>query len=197
MITGIIRLKNIVSFMAIILFLVSCGKSEESDNPVAGTTNQQFDMTDKPYDAEAEKLSLNYRQKSAAVLAQLNRGIEYAEANGIEKLIEILKNPDAPGRSRFVQGDYYIWIFKTDFKTTAVVVAHPINKAINDRDFFEIKDADGKLFIKDIMRITATKGKGWVSYSWAHPRLKKAMPKLTYSVKFGDYILSDGFYLED
>lgn len=186
-----------LTFIAIVLLITSCSKSEDAEKAGTGIVTQQLDMSDKPYDAEAEKLAMQYKQKSATAIAQLKRGIEFAETNGVEKLIEILKNPDAPGRSRFVQGDYYIWIFKTDFKTTAVVVAHPINKAINDRDFFEIKDADGKLFIKDIMRITAGKGKGWVSYSWAHPRLKKAMPKLTYSVKFGDYILSDGFYLED
>lgn len=184
-----------MSVLAVII-LTSCSK-EESDKTSSSNNAQQFDMSDKPYDAEAEKLAKSYRQKSAVAVAQLQRGVEFAEANGIEKLIEILKNPDAPGRNRFVQGDFYIWIFKTDFKTTAIVVAHPINRAINDRDFFEIKDADGKLFIKDIIRITAGKGKGWVSYSWAHPRLKKAMPKLTYSVKFGDYILSDGFYLDD
>lgn len=159
-----------LTFIAIVLLITSCSKSEDAEKSGKGVSTQQFDMSDKPYDAEAEKLSMQYKQKSATAIAQLNRGIEFAEANGIEKLIEILKNPGAPGRSRFVQGDYYIWIFKTDFKTTAVVVAHPINKAINDRDFFEIKDADGKLFIKDIMRITAGKGKGWVSYSWAHPR---------------------------
>lgn len=187
-----------ILYMAVfaVIILVSCSK-EDSDKTSASNNVQQFDMSDKSYDTEADKLAKSYKQKSAIAVAQLQRGVEFAETNGIEKLIEILKNPDAPGRNRFVQGDFYIWIFKTDFKTTAIVVAHPINSAINDRDFFEIKDADGKLFIKDIIRITAGKGKGWVSYSWAHPRLKKAMPKLTYSIKFGDYILSDGFYLDD
>lgn len=188
---------NFIMISLIVIFAACGKKSNDTAKEVSDNTVQQFDMTDKPYDIEAENLSRQYGPKVAISMAQLQRGLEFAEANGIEKLIEVLNNPKDPRRSRFVQGDYYIWIFKTDYKSNAIVVAHPINKAINNRDFFEIKDASGKTFIKDIIRVTATKGRGWVQYSWAHPRLMKAMDKLTFSEKFGDYILNDGFYLHD
>lgn len=195
--------KNIIySFLNITVillfaFMLSCGRTDDSDQASSGSGIIQFDMSDKPYDAEAENLSKQYGDKVAIARSQLRRALDFAEANGIEKLIEVLNNPKDPRRSRFVDGDFYVWIFKTDYRSNAIVVAHPINKAINDRDFFEIKDAAGKTFMKDIIRITAVRGRGWVAYSWAHPRLKKAMDKLTFSEKFGDYILNDGFYLHD
>lgn len=188
----------LIIYIGLVVVFAACGK-KDNDTEKDGSTNafQQIDMSEKPYDIEAENLSKQYGRKVAITKAQLKRGVEFAEANGVEKLIEILNNPDDPGRSRFVEGDYYIWIFKTDYRSNAIVVAHPVNKAINNRDFFEIKDAAGKTFMKDIVRLSAVKGGGWVTYSWAHPRLKKAMDKLTYSVKMGDYVLNDGFYLHD
>ena len=157
----------------------------------------QLETGAKPYDTDADQLASRYPGKTAIVLAQLKRCTDFASANGIEKLMDVLKNPDDPRRNSFVSKDFYVWILKTDYKSKAVIEVHPINKAITGRDFLEIKDADGKAFIKDILRIVSYKEKGWVSYKWAHPRLKKAQEKLTYSVRFNDYILSDGFYLKD
>jgi len=190
------------SFLIISLTVISSGCNNHDNNSgkvqIAETeTVQQFDAGEKPYDKEAERLAVKYSQKAAIAQAQMKRGIDFARANGIDKLIEILKNPDDPRRSSFVSGDYYIWIIKTDYKSRAVIAVHPINKAITDRDFFGIKDASGKLFIHDIIRVMSYRGKGWTTYKWAHPRLKKAMDKLTYSERFDDYVLNDGFYLKD
>ena len=185
-------------FIAAFFCFTACGKEEiDTDTVNSADTVQHFDTSDKPYDMEAENLAASYKKKSAAAMAQLQRAMDFAGANGIEKLIGILNNPDDPRRGSFVSGNNYVWIFKTDFRSTAVVVAHPINRAIKDRDFLGIKDADGKLFIKDIIRITSVKGKGWVTYSWSHPVYKKAMAKLTFSQKLGDYIICAGFYLDD
>lgn len=189
------------SFFAVICILISIISCKNNDNneglEQAGSDMQQLETGEKPIDLEAEKLAAKYGSKSAFTVAQLKRGIAFAESNSVEKLIDILKNPADPRRKNFVSGDYYIWIFKTDFKSNAIVVAHPINKAIENRDFFEIKDADGKLFMKDIVRIALYKGEGWVSYKWAHPKTLKAEDKLTYFYRMGDYILNDGFYLKD
>lgn len=198
-------MKNVFRLLSIVCFIFSltalpsgCNKDDTgSDKNRTEVSQQQFDTGEKPYDKDAEMLAGKYKEKSAIAIAQLKRGVDFARANGVEKLIDILKNPSDPRRGSFVSGDFYIWILKTDFKSNAIVSVHPINKAINDRDFFQIKDADGKMFIKDILRIASYKDKGWVSYKWAHPKKKKAMEKLTYFVKINDYVLNDGFYLKD
>jgi len=200
-----IYMKSVINFLCInflvILMLTSVFSCKDRQNEVPSDqpadTAGELETGEKPIDREAEEMALRYSKKTAIAMAQLKRGVAFAEANGIEKLVEVLKNPRDPRRSNFVSGDYYIWIFRSDFKTNAVVIAHPINKAIENRDFFAIKDADGKLFIKDMLRIANYKGKGWVSYKWAHPKTMKAEAKLTYLYRMGDYILSDGFYLND
>jgi len=185
--------------MILLIILPSgCKKQELNTDKNNGTdTLQLVESGERPYDKEAEELAAKYHQKSAIALAQLQRGIDFAKANGIEKLIEILKNPKDPQWGKFVSGDYYIWIIRSDFKSNAIVDVHPINKAINGRDFFGIKDAEGKMFIKDILRILSYKEAGWVSYKWTHPKYKKVMDKMTCSQRFNDYVLNDGFYLKD
>jgi len=192
-----------MNFMIFSLMIIPAGcnrhdtdTADTGKNRTAGTL-QMPDTGEKPYDKEADQLALRYQQKSVLSVSQLKRGADFVRIHGVEKLIEILQNPDDPRRSNFVSGDFYIWIMKTDFKSKAIISVHPINKAITGRDFLDIKDADGKEFIKDIIRIILYKEKGWVSYKWAHPRLKKAQEKLTYFEKINDYVLCDGFYLKD
>ncbi len=188
-------------FMVLSLLFIPAGcGSHETDkvNDQHETVSKKFDTGEQPYDIKAEKSAAGYPQKSALALSQLQKGRDFAKAHGIETLIEILKNPDDLRRNSFISKNCYIWIIKTDYNSKAIIEVHPINKAITGRDFLEIKDSDGKEFIKDILRIVLYKGKGWVSYKWAHPRLKKAQEKLTFVEKYDDrYILCDGFYLKD
>lgn len=184
-------------FAFAIICFIGCKKNEATLADKTSNTEAQVVLSEKQIDREAEREAKKYPRKAEIAIAQLQRGYDFAKENGVEKLIEVLQNHNDPRRKQFVSGDYYIWIIKTDFKESAVIVAHPINKAIETRDFYTIKDADGKEFIKDIVRIATFKGEGWVSYKWAHPIKKKAMDKLTYLRRIGDYILNDGFYLKD
>jgi len=191
---------KLLGLLLVALFVIAAAckdRQQNGNDEQPADSRQLLETEEKPADREAEALASKYGKKSAIVIAQLRRGVDFARANGVEKLIEVLKNPDDQRRASFVSGNYYIWIFRTDFKSNAIVIAHPINKAIENRDFFAIKDADGKMFMKDIIRMANYKESGWVLYKWAHPSTMKAEAKLTYFYRIGDYILNDGFYLKD
>jgi len=145
---------------------------------------------------EAEKLAEASMGKSARTKALIQFSLNYLNKNGREKTLDAIDNPRNPDHKRFVDGEYYIWVFQTDFNNKATVVAHSVNTTLRGKEWYDVKDSDGKQFFHDIIRICKNKGEGWVLYRWAHPKYKKAMPKLTYFKKVGDLVFNNGFYLE-
>jgi len=59
-----------------------------------------------------------------------------------------------------------------------------------------LKDADGKLFVQEMLGIAKTKGSGVVAYRWTHPKTKKVEKKRVYceAVPNMDLILACGYY---
>ena len=123
--------------------------------------------------------------------------INYLEKNGREKTFDAITNHANPDHKKFIDGEFYIWVFQTDYINKAIVVAHAVNPTLKGREWYDTKDPDGKLFFHDILRIAKNKGEGWVLYRWAHPKYKKAMPKVTYFKKSGDIVFNNGFYLDE
>jgi signal transduction histidine kinase len=62
------------------------------------------------------------------------------------------------------------------------------------QEFADLKDADGKLFVKEILETANTEGSGWVNYKWHHPTIKEVLPKYLYIKKVDDLIICSGIY---
>ena len=144
---------------------------------------------DKRVAAEASK---DPRAKTAIEIVK--KFAAYMKVNGKEKSIKVVGNPKDPDYKKFISGDYYLWIIETDFKESAIVVVHAINKAINGKQWYAVKDPNGIFFVKDIVRICQIQPNGWVEYSWTHPKLKKTGLKLTYFERVDNIIINCGFY---
>lgn len=87
-----------------------------------------------------------------------------------------------------------LYVFALDNK--GATLAHGANEKLVGKNMMELKDQNGKAFVKEIIDISTTKGEGWVDYDWAHPVTKKAEGKSTFvkripgfdgSVSFGTY----------
>jgi cytochrome c len=96
----------------------------------------------------------------------------YAKASGKEKAAAEFNNP----KGQFVKGDLYV--FAQDF--TGVMLANGGNPKLAGQNHLELKDPNGKLFVKEMVEVAKTKGSGWVSYSWTNPATKKVQPKKTW-----------------
>jgi signal transduction histidine kinase len=173
---------------------ISCNK----DKPVENADMNPYINEEpvKPYDFEAEKAGELSKEKSARTKALIQFAFKYMEKNGVEKTLDAIDNPKNRDHKKFIDGDYYIWVFQTDFKRKATVVAHAVNSTLKGKEWYDVKDPDGKQFFHDIVRISKHKGEGWVLYRWAHPVSKKALPKVTYFRKSGDLVFNNGYYLE-
>jgi cytochrome c len=117
--------------------------------------------------------------------AWVKKGIEFYKANGKDKALAAFSD----SKGQFVKDDLYIYVLDLNGK----MLAHPKADLIGV-DFMVKKDADGKLFAADIVKIAKEKGNGWVDYKWENPKTKAIDPKTVYFEKVDDLIICSGAY---
>ncbi len=71
-----------------------------------------------------------------------------------------------------------LYVFALDGK--GVTLAHGANDKLVGKNMMELKDQNGKAFVREITALAAGKGEGWVDYDWAHPVTKKVEGKSTF-----------------
>jgi cytochrome c len=90
----------------------------------------------------------------------------------------------------FVKDDLYIFVL--DMNGTNM--ANGANNALIGKTLLNFKDADGKLFVQELISLAQTKGEGWVDYKWSDPVTKKIEAKSSFIKKVGDYVIGCGVY---
>ena len=105
---------------------------------------------------------------------------------GPEKAFPEFNDPHGP----FVDRDLYVFVRSMDGNT----VAHGANVHMIGHTNLNLRDADGKLYNKEMIELATTKGSGWVDYRWANPVDKKIEPKSSFIERAGDYVVGVGFY---
>jgi len=93
----------------------------------------------------------------------------YVKEHGKEKGIAEIGN----AKGQFVKGEMYVTL--QDY--TGHPLANPMSPGLVGQNHMELKDPNGKYFIKECIDIAKTKGGGWVEYSWVNPATKKVQPK--------------------
>ncbi|MES2258209.1 MAG: cache domain-containing protein [Pseudomonadota bacterium] len=119
-------------------------------------------------------------------VAMVHKVIAYIKANGKDKAIAEVNTP----KGRFVDRDLYVNIGDG----LGMVLANGGNARLVGKNLTEVKDADGKSFVKEGGEILKTKNSGWVDYKWPNPVSGQIESKSLYSEKFGDLVISVGIY---
>jgi cytochrome c len=110
--------------------------------------------------------------EEAKVLAE--KAAAFYKANGKDKAIAEFNNPTG----QFVKGDLYVVLQGFD----GVLLANGGNQKIVGQNHLELKDPNGKFFVKEMVDV-AKKGGGWVTYAWTNPSTKKVQPKKSWIQK--------------
>ena len=118
--------------------------------------------------------------------AMVKKAIAYLKTNGKEKTLAEASNP----KGQFIDRDLYLSIYDLNGK----VVAHGTNQKLIGKDVSDLRDADSKYFIKEILDKAKSGGKGWVDYKWVNPISKEIQAKSVYLEKADDVIIASGFY---
>lgn len=117
--------------------------------------------------------------------AMVGKAVAAIKANRQKAFDEIIaKDP------KWVDRDLYPTVYNLDGK----VLAHGQNAKMVGKELIELKDADGKAFIKERIDLALRKGKFWQDYRFTDPVSKKVLPKQMYCEKLDDAIVCAGVY---
>jgi len=121
-----------------------------------------------------------------------------AEAQAMAKKAAALfkdKGKDAFGvlndkRGPFVDRDLYVAVIDA----SGTVLAHGGNEKLVGKSLAQLKDADGKAFVQELMGHVSTNKAGWVDYRWVNPVSKEIEAKSSFVEVQGGYGFMVGAY---
>ena len=74
------------------------------------------------------------------------------------------------------------------------MVAHAANPKLNGMAQYNMKDTDGKYFVREMIEALKSKEDGWIDYKWVNPANKKISQKHSYFKKIGEVVVLAGYY---
>lgn len=123
---------------------------------------------------------------AAEAMAMVDKAIAYIKAHGKEKAFAEFSNP----KGQFVDRDLYITVY--DLKGTCL--AHGFNQKMIGKNMIDLKDPDGKAFVKERLDTAKTKSKFWLDYKYVNPMTKQIGEKSQYCVRYEDILVNCGIY---
>ena len=118
--------------------------------------------------------------------AMVEKAIAFIKKNGREKAFAEISNQ----KGRFVDRDLYVVVYDLNGK----VLAHGANERMIGKDMIELRDVDGKYFVKERVQIAKGAGNGWQDYKFMNPVSRRIEPKSMYVQRFEDLIVGCGIY---
>ena len=120
-------------------------------------------------------------------IGMVKKGVAAIKAGGGEKVYaEISDKANATWR----KDDLYLVVYGLD----GTVRAHGANNKMIGKNLIELKDIDGKLFVKERVDLAKAQGTFWQDYKFTNPETKKIEPKQMYCEKLDDSVVCGGIY---
>jgi cytochrome c len=118
--------------------------------------------------------------------AMVKKGVAFIKAHGAAKGNEEISNKTG----QFHDRDLYLVVYGLD----GVVLAHGSNSKMVGKNLIELKDVDGKAFVKERVDLAKTKGIFWQEYKFSNPETKKIEPKIMYCERLNETVVCGGIY---
>ncbi len=123
---------------------------------------------------------------AADATAMVKKGVAFIKAQGKDKAYAEISNK----QGQFNDRDLYLVVYGLD----GVVRAHGANEKMVGKNLLELKDIDGKPFVKERVELAQTKGSFWQDYKFTNQVSKKIEPKSAYCEKLDDTVVCGGVY---
>ena len=117
----------------------------------------------------------------------VKKGVAYIKANGKDKGFAEITRRDS---KEFHDRDLYLAAHKLD----GTCVAHGTNEKMVGKNFIDMRDIDGKEYIKERVDFGKSKANFWTDYKFVNPLSKKIEPKTAYCERLDDYVVCGGIY---
>lgn len=119
--------------------------------------------------------------------AMVKKGVAFIKANGKEKGYAAINDKS---NAQFHDRDLYLAVHQLDGKA----VAHGTNEKMVGKMVIDLKDTDGKEYIKERVEWAKTKASFWTDYKFLNPVSKKVEPKTAYCERVDDTVVCGGIY---
>ncbi|MEI7447416.1 MAG: cache domain-containing protein [Burkholderiales bacterium] len=118
--------------------------------------------------------------------AMVKKGVAFIKSNGKEKGWATISDKSGP----FIDRDLYLVVYGLD----GTVHAHGANEKMIGRNLIDLKDVDGKAFVKERVDLAKAKGTFWQDYKFTNPVNKKVEPKQMYCERLDETVVCGGIY---
>lgn len=118
--------------------------------------------------------------------AMVKKGVAFIKANGKDKAYAEITSK----QSQFKDRDLYLVVYGLDGK----VWAHGANEKMVGRVLIDLKDVDGKEFVRERTEMGKAKASFWQDYKFTNPVSKKVEPKSMYCVRLEETVVCGGVY---
>lgn len=119
-------------------------------------------------------------------VAFVKKAIGYIKQNGKDKALEEFNKPKGP----FIDGELYIVVIDLN----GVMLADGTKPKLVGKSLLDIKDVNGKQFVREEVELAKRKGKGWVDFEWVNPVTKAMEHRSSYFERIDDFIVLTGVY---
>ena len=116
----------------------------------------------------------------------VKKGVAFIKENGKERgYAEITSK-----QSQFRDRDLYLVVYRLD----GTPMAHGANEKMVGRNLIDLKDIDGKEFVRERVELAKSKGTFWQDYKFPNPVTKKVEAKAMYCERVEDTAVCGGIY---
>lgn len=118
--------------------------------------------------------------------AMVKKGVAFIKAQGTEKGYAEISNK----QGQFIDRDLYLVVYGLD----GTVLAHGANDKMVGKNLIDLKDIDGKAFVRERVELAQTKSSFWQDYKFTDPLTRKIEPKTTYCERLDASVVCGGIY---
>ena len=126
------------------------------------------------------------KANASEATALVKKGVAFIKTNGKDKGHLEISNKTG----QFVDRDLYLVVYGLD----GVVRAHGANDKMIGKNLIDLKDIDGKEFVKERVEMASAKATFWQDYKFTNPVSKKIEPKSMYCERLDDTAVCGGIY---
>lgn len=109
---------------------------------------------------------------AAEAKAMVKKAVAFMKEVGKDKALAEFNNP----KGKFISKDMYVWATAID----GTNLSHPYTPALVGKNMYNLKDADGKLFVQERIALVKSTGSGTIEYRWTNQNTKKIEQKVAY-----------------
>ncbi|MGI9215784.1 MAG: cache domain-containing protein [Hydrogenophaga sp.] len=131
-------------------------------------------------------LTAHAEAKPEDATAMVKKGVAFIKANGKDKGYAEISNK----AGQFKKDDLYLVVYGLD----GTVHAHGANEKMIGKNLIDLKDIDGKPFVRERVEMAKTKASFWQDYKFTNPETKKIEPKAMYCEKLDETVVCGGVY---